>query len=781
MARRAGVRIGLLLALAVPAAASVGSGPSTQELSRIPEALPGAPALPAELRRELARALVERGPDYQPRTAHRRPDGSPEYTNRLLLETSPYLQQHAHNPVNWYAWGDDAFAAARRLDRPVLVSIGYSTCHWCHVMEEESFDEPEIARILNEHFIAIKVDREVRPDVDAIYMAALRLMKQGGGWPLNVWVTPDRKPFFGGTYFPPRDRRGRSGFPSVLRAIAESYAQDRARVDDRADRIAAGIRATLEANRANATRVPGVDTLDDARSAYVPRIDATWGGIGARRKFPATTPIRFLLRYHRRTGDEVALRLASLTLEKMATGGIYDHVGGGFHRYSMDPRWRVPHFEKMLYDNALLAVVYLEAWQVTGREDFARTTREILHYVGREMTAPQGGFYSATDADSLDDRGEAQEGWFFTWTPAEIEAAVGAEKARVVNAFYGVTRRGNHEGRSILYVGRSPDDVARELELSPEALRASLDAVRPLLYEARRRRTAPLRDEKILAAWNGLMISAYARAGFALGEPEYVKAAERAADFVLVRMRSGGRLHRVFVAGHASGPAFLADYAFVIAGLLDLYEAASDPRWLREALALQQVLDRRYADATGGGYFQTADDHESLISREKPRRDGAIHSGNSVEALNLLRLAELTGDDGHLQRVLLLFSAFYDDFTLRATALPEMLVALQYYLDATKEIVVVSPPEGGDLEAMLAPLRVAFVPNRVVSIVNEGEDLESHRVLVPLVTGRVARSGRVTAYVCENRVCNFPTSDPSVFAEQIRRVRDGPVFGRPGP
>ena len=771
MGRCAGVWIGLLLALAGPAAASVGSGPSAQELARIPEALPGAPALPAGLRRELARALVERGPDYQPRTAHRRPDGSPEYTNRLLLETSPYLQQHAHNPVNWYAWGDDAFAVAKRLDRPVLVSIGYSTCHWCHVMEDESFDEPEIARYLNENFIAIKVDRELRPDVDAIYMAAIRLMNQGGGWPLNVWVTPDRKPFFGGTYFPPRNVPGRSGFPTVLRSITEIYGQNRARVEDSADRIAAGIRATLEGNRADATRVPGVDTLNDARSSYVPRIDATWGGIGARQKFPATTPIRFLLRYHRRSGDEVALRLASLTLEKMATGGIYDHVGGGFHRYSTDPRWLVPHFEKMLYDNALLVVVYLEAWQATGREDFARTTRDILHYVGREMTAPQGGFYSATDADSLDDRGEAQEGWFFTWTPAEIEAAVGAEKARVVNAFYGVTGRGNHEGRSILYVGRSTDDVARELELSPEALRTSLDAARPLLYEARRRRAAPLLDEKILAAWNGLMISAYARAGFALGEPEYLKAAERAADFVLVRMRRGGRLHRVFKDGHASGPAFLEDYAFVIAGLLDLYEAASDPRWLREALALQQVLDRRYADAAGGGYFQTADDHESLISREKPSRDGAIPSGNSVEALNLLRLTELTGDDRHRQLGVLLFSAFYDDFTLRAAALPEMLVALQYYLDATKEIVVVSPPEDGDLEAMLAPLRVAFVPNRVVSVVTEGEDLEAHRVLVPLVTWRVARSGRVTAYVCENRVCSFPTSDPSVFAEQIRRVK----------
>ena len=762
--------MGLLLALVAPAAASIASEPSATELARIPEGLPGAPPLPAQVRRKLARALAERGSDYEPRTANRRPDGSPEYTNRLLLESSPYLQQHAHNPVNWYAWGDEAFEAAKRLDRPVLVSIGYSTCHWCHVMEEESFDKPEVARYLNEHFIAVKVDREVRPDIDAIYMAAIHVMNQSGGWPLNVWVTPDRKPFFGGTYFPPGDGQGRRGFPSVLRAIAEFYAGNRARADESAEQVAAAIRGGLEGARAAATRIPDLDALEDARSAYVPRIDSTWGGIGARQKFPATTPIRFLLRHHRRTGDEEALRLALLTLDKMAAGGIYDQVGGGFHRYSTDPHWLVPHFEKMLYDNALLVVVYLEAWQATGREDFSRTARDILRYVGREMTAPEGGFYSATDADSFDDEGKSEEGWFFTWTPAEIGAAVGADKAPVVKAFYGVTERGNHEGRNILYAGRSIDEVARELGLSPEAVRVSLDAARPLLYRARSRRAPPLRDEKIIAAWNGLMISAYARAGFALGDPEYVRAAMRTADFILDRMREDGRLHRVYQDGRAAGPAFLGDYAFVIAGLLDLYEAAPDPRWLREALALQQVLDRRYADATGGGYFRTADDHEKLMSREKPGRDGAIPSGNSVEALNLLRLAGYTGDDGHLLRAILLFSAFYDDLTRRPTALPEMLLALEYHLDPAKEIVVVGPSEGGDFDGMLAPLRVAFLPNRVLSVVTEGEDLEAHSALVPLVAGRVARGGRVTAYVCENRVCRFPTSDPSVFAEQVRRV-----------
>jgi uncharacterized protein YyaL (SSP411 family) len=411
----------------------------------------------------------------------------------LLLEASPYLQQHAHNPVNWYPWGEEAFEEAKRLDRPVFLSIGYSTCHWCHVMEEESFDEPEIARILNEHFIAIKVDREVRPDVDAVYMSAVQAMTGSGGWPLSVWLTPERKPFYGGTYFPPRDHGPHPGFTGVLQAIQRQYSQDRGRLEQVAEQLTALIRKDLEAANASATELPGQDVLRLAKSSYARHADLARGGLLGRMKFPASLPIRFLLRFHRRSGDPEALQLATLTLERMAAGGIRDQIGGGFHRYSTDPDWLVPHFEKMLYDNALLALDYLEGWQATGREDFAQVSDEILQYVRREMTSPEGGFYSATDADSLNAEGESEEGWYFTWTPPEIEAVLGAERTAHFTAYFGVTAEGNHEGRNVLHRERDPARLARELGIAPEELLSSIRAAREQLYVARASRPAPRR------------------------------------------------------------------------------------------------------------------------------------------------------------------------------------------------------------------------------------------------------------------------------------------------
>jgi uncharacterized protein YyaL (SSP411 family) len=768
LARALWASLGALLVCGGPAAAA-SDGPS--DASAVPEALPGAPPFPPELRARLARRLASRDPSWAPRTRNLRADGSPRFSNRLFLEASPYLQQHAHNPVNWYPWGDEAFADAKRLGRPVLLSIGYSTCHWCHVMEEESFDDPETARLLNQHFVAIKVDREARPDVDAIYMSAVQALSGRGGWPLNVWLTPDRAPFFGGTYFPPENRGGRVGFKSVLRSIHEQYSADPARFAGAAAKLSAAVREDLEANVAEATRVPDAEMLKRARAAYGARADPAWGGLARPPKFPSSLPIRFLLRYARRSGDAEALALATLTLERMAAGGLYDVVGGGFHRYSTDSHWLVPHFEKMLYDNALLALAYLEAWQVTGREDFARVVRETLRYVQREMTAAGGGFYSATDADSPTPRGDAEEGWFFTWTPSELEAALGPRRAAAVLAYYGVTDAGNFEGRNILHVRRSIDEVARELEVPPAALRTDLEQARDRLYEVRSRRPPPLRDEKVLVAWNGLMISAFARAGFALDERSWTQSAARTADFILTRMREGGRLRRVYKDGRAEGPAFLEDYAFLIAGLLDLYEADPDPRWLREAIALQAVLDAGYADAAGGGYFRTAGDHEALLAREKPNRDGAVPSGNSVAALNLLRLYEFTTDGRTLARATRLFSAFYDTLQRQPTQVSELLLALDYRLDAVKEVVVVRPSAGGDLHAMLAPLRTTHLPNRILSVVVEGSGLEAHAALVPLVSGKVARGGEVTAYVCEDRVCAFPTSDPAVAAAQLAEVK----------
>jgi uncharacterized protein YyaL (SSP411 family) len=750
---------GALLGLLVPAA--------SQALGDPVEALPGAPPFSDALREQLAQELASRGPDYVPRSRNRRADGSPRFTNRLLLEASPYLGQHAHNPVNWFPWGDEAFETAARLGRPVLVSIGYSTCHWCHVMEDESFDDPEVARFLNEHFIAIKVDREARPDVDAVYMAAIHAMNGRGGWPLNVFVTPDRVPFYAGTYFPPKDRGSRLGFSNVLRMIQQRFEQEPERVADIADSIAARVRSNLEGIAATASSIPPESALTAASEIYTSRIDPKWGGIGQTTKFPSTVPIRFLLRSQRRSGDATALRRVELTLAKMAAGGIRDQLGGGFHRYSTEPRWLIPHFEIMLYDNALLAQAYLEASIATGREDFATITREILDYVSREMTAPSGAFFSATDADSLTPAGEAAEGWFFTWTPAETTAVLGAAKARTVNAYFGISEAGDLDGRSILRRWRTSEDVAAEVGSTAKAVLQIVDDARAPLLAARALRTPPLLDDKILAAWNGLMIQAFAQAAFAFDDDAYLRSAQRAADFVLEQMRSDGRLSRVFVNGRAAGPAFLEDYAFMIAGLIDLYEADANPRWLREAIALQAVLDRGYLDPAGGGYWKTGHDHEQLLAREKPNRDGAVPSGNSVEAMNLLRLEAFTSDPHYRERAVLLFSAFNDALVQQPTRLPELLLALDFFLGTTQDVLLVRPADGSNEAAMRSALRETYAPNRIVSIVTEGKELQELTRLIPQFSGKIAQRGRTTAYVCENRVCKYPTTDPEAFAAQL--------------
>ncbi|MDJ0850126.1 MAG: thioredoxin domain-containing protein [Myxococcota bacterium] len=739
---------------------------------RVPASLPGAPPFPQALRAALDRGLAQRGPGYEPRTRNLRPDGSPTYTNRLLLEASPYLQQHAHNPVNWHPWGAEAFETARRLDRPVLVSIGYSTCHWCHVMEEECFDSPEIAARINETVVPVKVDREVRPDIDAVYMSAIQALNGSGGWPLNVWLTPQGEPFFAGTYFPPEDRPGRPGLPSVLRSVAEVWTQDRERVSGVARELSAAVRRDLAGAAAMLSSPIGPGPLRAARDAYARNLDPEWGGLGSAQKFPATLPIRFLLRMHRRTGDPQALHMATLTLEKMASGGIHDQVGGGFHRYTTERRWLVPHFEKMLYDNALRVVEYLEAWQVTGRAEFAEAARRTLAYVSREMTAPVGGFYSATDADSRRPDGEMEEGWFFTWTPAEIRQALEPADAAAAVSFWGVSEEGNFEGRTVLHAWRSEGEVAEALGIPVEELRRRLERARKGLRAARSRRSPPLRDDKILVAWNGLMISAFARAGFAWQEGTWTDAAARAARFLLRELRRDGRLLRVYQDGRVAGPAFLEDYAYLVAGLLDLFEADPDPLWLREALSLQAVLDAHYADDTGGAYFRTADDGESLLVREKPGGGGALPAGNAVAAENLLRLAEFTGDLAHAERAELLFASFREALVRRPTAHPGLLLALEHSLDRTKEVVVVAPADaGGGLDELIAPLRRSYVPNRIVVVATEGPGLAAQAEAIPLLRGKTAQRGRATAYVCENGVCAAPTSDPALFEKQIRKVR----------
>jgi uncharacterized protein YyaL (SSP411 family) len=637
-------------------------------------------------------------------------------------------------------------------------------------MEEESFDDEEIARALNQSYVIIKVDREERPDIDAIYMSAVQALTGSGGWPMTVWLTPDKKPFYGGTYFPARDgdRGAPTGFLTLIMRLKEVY-------DKQGDRVAgaaAELTRSIQDNLAPAAQggLPGGDALRHAAQFYRQRFDASNGGLSGAPKFPSSLPLRFLLRYQRRSGDPEFLKMASLTLEKMAAGGMYDQVGGGFHRFSTDSDWLVPHFEKMLYDNALLTVAYLEGYQATGSKEFARVAREILRYVERDMTAPEGGFYSATDADSLSDRGEAEEGWFFTWTPGELEKVLGAGRSRIVSAYYGVTEGGNFEGRSILYVPKRLEAAARELDLPLDRLEAELKAAKEQLYRARSQRPAPLRDEKILTAWNGLMISAYARAALVLGEPSYAERARLAAGFVLKHLRKDGRLLRSYQQASAHLDGYLDDYAFLIAGLLDLYEATGDPNWLEQSIALDQVLERSFEDKEQGGFFMTSSDHEELLAREKPSYDGAEPSGNSVQLLNLLRLQELTTQDRYRQRAERGFKAFGAILNNQPAALSEMLLAVDFFLDTPREIVIVTPNSRDQAEPFLAKLRQRFLPNRVLVIAAQGKDLSAQARLVPLLESKVARDGKAVAYVCEKGICELPTSDPEVFARQISKV-----------
>jgi uncharacterized protein YyaL (SSP411 family) len=598
--------------------------------------------------------------------------------------------------------------------------------------------------------------------VDAIYMNAVQMLTGSGGWPMTVWLTPDRKPFYGGTYFPAVQFRG------LLTELRGTYDSQPDKVAGAAEEITRRIQQSLMP--AGAPGRPDPSALMRAASFYRDRFDPVWGGTKGRMKFPSSLPVRLLFRLYRRTGQEDLLRMAMLTLDRMAAGGMHDQIGGGFHRYSTDAEWLVPHFEKMLYDNALLAIDYLEAYQVTGEKRYAEIARRILRYIERDMTSPQGAFYSATDADSPAASGKREEGLFFTWAPKEIEAVLGSDRARIVEAWFEVTPRGNFEGRSILHTPKRLEDVAKMLDLTPEGVRATIEESRELLYRARAGRPPPLRDEKVLTAWNGLMISAHARAALVLGDESYARKAEKAAGFLLEMLRKGGRLYRSFKDGHARHDAYLDDYAFFIAGLLDLFEATGDTRWLREALALDRALEAHYEDKANGGFFLTSDDHERLLVREKPAYDGAEPSGNSVQILNLLRLHEFTTKNTYRQRAERALAALRGTFQQTPAALSEGLLALDFVSDRAKEVVIVTRQSRGEAEPLLARLRTIFLPNRVLLVVPEGRPLRELSKLASLVEGKVAAGGKSTAYVCNRGVCDLPTTDPAVFEKQIRQV-----------
>ncbi len=692
-----------------------------------------------------------------------------EYANRLIHEKSPYLLQHAHNPVDWYPWGAEAFEKADKEDKPVFLSIGYSTCHWCHVMEEESFENPEVARIMNENFVSIKVDREERPDLDQIYMQAVMAMTGSGGWPMSVFLTPDGHPFYGGTYFPPEDRWGRPGFKSLLLSIATAWKTKRQELVQSSKELVEAFRQRQAADTAASL---GKETLDAAYQQLRGAFDSRYGGFGPAPKFPHSHTLSFLLRYWKRTQEPQALVMVEKTLQEMAKGGMYDQIGGGFHRYSTDERWFAPHFEKMLYDQAILSKSYLEAYQVTHHSKYARVAREILDYVLREMTDPNGGFYSAEDADSAPDPArpdEKQEGAFYVWSYEEILHLLGTETAEIVSAFYGIEKEGNvaqdpqgeFAGKNILY----------QFKKSPEEMGEILEEARKKLFAARGRRLRPHLDDKILADWNGLMISSLAFASRVLQEPKYLAAARKAADFLLTKMkRPDGRLLHRYRDGEAAIPGYIEDYAFFIHGLIDLYEASFDPDYLGQAKQLCAEMIRLFWDEKSGGFYLTGADAEMLILRPKEIYDGAIPSGNSIAALDLIRMGRLTMEKEFEEKAESLMNAFANQVSQNPSSYSQLLIAFDFAVGPSKEIVISGQAQSEETAEVSRLLYQTFFPNKVVAF-RPSDDAGAEKIisLVPFLARQKSVDGKTTLYACESYACKVPLTDLQKIKEEIQR------------
>jgi uncharacterized protein YyaL (SSP411 family) len=656
--------------------------------------------------------------------------------NRLAGETSPYLLQHSENPVDWYPWGEEALARAREEDRPILLSVGYSACHWCHVMERESFEDPETASYMNEHFVNVKVDREERPDVDAIYMEAVQAMTGHGGWPMTVFLDPDGVPFYGGTYFPPDEGRGMPSFRMVMEAIVDAFETKREEIRERAP----GTRARLGAIGAvepDAAKV-GAAELEEAIARLLGAADRRNGGFGGAPKFPPASALELLL-----SRGETAV--AELTLDAMMAGGIHDQIGGGFARYAVDAVWLVPHFEKMLYDNALLARAYLHGWQVLGHRRYRRVCEDTLDWMLREMRGPEGGFHSALDADS-----EGEEGRFYVWTPAQIREVLG-DRAEPVLSHYGVTEEGNFEGSNVLHLSAGAAAAAPE----------GLAEARRELYEARAKRVWPGLDDKRLTAWNALAIAALAEAGAVLARPDYLDAARRCAAFLLEEVRdAGGRLQRTYKDGRPRLNAYLEDHVFLVEALLTLYEASFEPRWFEAARQLADETIERFGDPERGGFFTTSSDHEELIARRKEVGDHPIPAGNSSAALGLLRLAALSGERRYERRAEGVLALFAKLAVQHPDSFPHMLRALDFAVSPTREVALV----GEELDELAAVLRSAFRPHLVLAGGPEGSETP------PLLAGRTMVEGRAAAYVCESFACRLPVTDPAALEGELANL-----------
>jgi uncharacterized protein len=699
-----------------------------------------------------------------------------KHTNRLINETSPYLLQHAHNPVDWYPWGEEALEKAKREDKPVLLSVGYSACHWCHVMERESFENEDTAAIMSQHFVSIKVDREERPDIDNIYMQAVQALTGQGGWPMTVFLMPDGRPFYGGTYFPPRDRRyGQQlmpGFPRILLSMADAYQNRRQDVEEQATQIADYLKqrsgTPLRGKLGSPSGKIPLELLNKASEALAAEFDSVHGGFGGAPKFPNTMSLELLLRIHQhRLAGEIdvqalgsELKIVEASLQHMANGGIYDQLGGGFHRYSVDAAWLVPHFEKMLYDNALLSRVYLHTYLVTGNPFYRRIVEETLDYIVREMTSPQGGFYSTQDADS-----EGEEGKFFLWTPGEIEAALLPEDAPLFMQYYDVTSEGNFEGKNILHVEQDAEKVADDAHTSLEVLQDSLKRSREILFKVREQRIKPGRDEKILTSWNGLMLRSFAEAARYLSRPDYLQIAIQNADFLLSELRSGGRILRTYKDGRAHLKGYLEDYIFLADGLLALYEASFNPDWFSEARSLMDEAIKLFADEQNSGFFDTGSDAEALISRPKDIMDNATPAGNSVAADVLLRLAAFSGEEDYRELANDYLLPLADVIVQHPQAFGHVLGALDFALSKVNEFAIMGDPRAADTRSLLEVINERYLPNSVLACADPGNTVAVQTI--PLLADRPLKDDKATAYVCENFTCRAPVNTPEELGRLI--------------
>lgn len=684
------------------------------------------------------------------------------HTNHLIHETSPYLLQHAHNPVNWFPWGEEALGLAKKLDRPIFLSIGYSACHWCHVMEQESFENEAIAQILNENFIAIKVDREERPDIDEIYMTAVQLMTGSGGWPLSVWLTPNLEPFFGGTYFPPEDRWGRAGFKNILLQIAQLWQQRRGEVLNSANQITASLNQINQVQSEEAALDQSLWHL--AFKSAEQQFDERHGGFGGAPKFPMAMELSFLLRYYFHTGEKRALAMVEKSLNEMAAGGIFDHLGGGFHRYSTDERWLVPHFEKMLYDNALLTITYLEAFQITKNVDYKETAIATLDYVLREMTAPEGGFYSSQDADS-----EGEEGKFYVWQKSDIETILGKEETKLFADIYDVTDHGNWEGKNILHLRRRLAGAAKENGLSLADLKDRLATDRKRLFEARAQRIPPGTDDKILTDWNGLMISAFCKGFQVLADPKYLTAAQKAVDFLLEKLYIDGRILKTYRNGKSHLNGYLSDYAFLVAALIDLYESDFDWKYLAKATEINALMLQKFWDEKSGGFYFTPDDHERLIVRTRNAYDNAIPAGNSVAVHNLLRLSQFMGDFNSKDKAERTLKLFTSQMQRSPSGFAVLLSSLDYFWGNPKEVVIAGDRDAGQTMSMIEAVQQHYLPNKILAYA-DAELKDSKGLDLPVIEGKVSEDGQAKMFVCENYACQQPFLDVDEFKEYYRSL-----------